>query len=1162
MGGALGAPRPLILDPLPSPAASAVAPSPVATATAPLIVRSRPVRVDAAALPTPGSEPGTQSLVNLFPDLALTVAWDKLDRHGARNYCWHGRTLDDALGAATLTVVGDSMILEVNSPAQGRFEVLSRSDGTSEVRQFDPEKLKGNGACVVSNEVEASANAPAAATGVGTDATAPPEALVTAVTIDVLMVYTAKARDKAGGRSDIVAKAQAAVNAENGNFSRSDIAHRMRLVQAREVGHTASGNLATELGWVAGNDTVADVRSDTGADIVALISDRDDAGMLGIAMQLTSTSGNSGQAFSANYYDTVSGVWPHEVGHNLGCAHNSAGVYSYSSGHYWKNANGTTYGSLMSYIGTRVPHFSNPDVKHWTGTTGTSTRDNARSIDNIGDNVAGYKSSKTLIEPSCEIATSSTNPREGVDFTLTVTTVNGGPSTATACKITVSLPSQLTLVSHNGGSAFSTSTKVWDVPDYSDGVKKTLVLTVRAKSGSAGDSLSPSAKVTSAGTGFVDFDVYNNEDSVTVVPKSATTTETYWNGGAASWNTSGNWHNGLPGSAVAAYIGEGGTCTYNAGTLMVSGLKVGVDSGDPNYPADLNGDGVLNFGSGTLTVNDDITINRSGNTGRINLSGGTIKCNGILAQGSSGGSRILMSGGTLNLSGGTIATTLDAFNFDGGTLTDCASVGCAFDVSPGTPTLNAATKACTCNAAITAGNLYKSGAQSLTLGGTTDNSSLILYVNANAGSVILNKASSATVHAVTGIGKLDAGSTVTLSGSGGDQIYDGASGTVSLTGGTLNMNGQTETVKTVALTTDDSTISGAGALTLSNGGGAGIQYTGTSGIGTVNCDVVLGSGSGLDGLNNGAASGGTLAIGGVISGDQTLEIYYNGASPTGVVELRGANSYTGTTVLSDNILRLVNGDDRIKSGNDIVVNLNGRLDLNGQAQTFDSVTGSGAILVGGGALTIGSGDSSSAFGGTLSGAGSLTKTGAGTLTLSGTNTFSGVTTVEAGTLLVNGSHTGGGAYTVTGGTLGGTGSITGALAVEAGGTVAPGAPGASAGRLTVGATILRGTLALDIGGTLPGAGYDQLAVSGTISIDGASLDVKLLNGYVPPDDVPFVVLANDGVEPIDGTFGGVPEGGVVRVEDILLRITYRGGDGNDVALQMNKPLPGTVLIVR
>ena len=68
--------------------------------------------------------------------------------------------------------------------------------------------------------------------------------------------------------------------------------------------------------------------------------------------------------------------------------------------------------------------------------------------------------------------------------------------------------------------------------------------------------------------------------------------------------------------------------------------------------------------------------------------------------------------------------------------------------------------------------------------------------------------------------------------------------------------------------------------------------------------------------------------------------------------------------------------------------------------------------------------------------GGLTKNGAGILTLTGSNNYTGPTTVNSGTLLVNGNITS--ATTVRNtATLGGSGTV-GSLAVEAGGTLAPG----------------------------------------------------------------------------------------------------------------------------
>ena len=118
---------------------------------------------------------------------------------------------------------------------------------------------------------------------------------------------------------------------------------------------------------------------------------------------------------------------------------------------------------------------------------------------------------------------------------------------------------------------------------------------------------------------------------------------------------------------------------------------------------------------------------------------------------------------------------------------------------------------------------------------------------------------------------------------------------------------------------------------------------------------------------------------------------------TGAQALSGANTYSGLTTISAGMLRLSGGANRLKSGNDIVVT--GTLDLNGQDQTFDSVTGGGNILTGGGALTIGSGNSSPTFSGEITETGSVTKSGTGTLTLSGANTYTGGTTISDGVLV-------------------------------------------------------------------------------------------------------------------------------------------------------------------
>src|SRR6185369_5608722 len=132
-----------------------------------------------------------------------------------------------------------------------------------------------------------------------------------------------------------------------------------------------------------------------------------------------------------------------------------------------------------------------------------------------------------------------------------------------------------------------------------------------------------------------------------------------------------------------------------------------------------------------------------------------------------------------------------------------------------------------------------------------------------------------------------------------------------------------------------------------------------------------------------------------------------------------------------------------------------------------------------------------------SGGGGFTQAGTGTTTLAGANLYAGVTTINNGTLLVDGSIAFSSATTVNnGGTLGGNGT-TGAVNVLSGGTLSAGhSPG----------ILITGDLSLssgaifkeEIGGTNPGvSGYDQVQVHGTVSLGGATLDLSLVNAFVP-----------------------------------------------------------------
>jgi autotransporter-associated beta strand protein len=184
----------------------------------------------------------------------------------------------------------------------------------------------------------------------------------------------------------------------------------------------------------------------------------------------------------------------------------------------------------------------------------------------------------------------------------------------------------------------------------------------------------------------------------------------------------------------------------------------------------------------------------------------------------------------------------------------------------------------------------------------------------------------------------------------------------------------------------------------------------------------------------------------------------------------------------------------------------------------------------------------------FNGTGGLTKTGAGKMRLTANNTYGGATTVSAGELRINGEQPQS-AVTIDGGTLSGFGMV-GAIDVVSG-TLSPG-PGSKTltaqGNLTLGAlSTYRFTKVLK---TSPNSNY-YINVNGTVNLDGGSFFFATTSQVTAADFFPgtsFVVLANDGMDPIVGTFAGVPEGASFEQFGYTFFVTYAGGDGNDVAL--------------
>jgi fibronectin-binding autotransporter adhesin len=152
-------------------------------------------------------------------------------------------------------------------------------------------------------------------------------------------------------------------------------------------------------------------------------------------------------------------------------------------------------------------------------------------------------------------------------------------------------------------------------------------------------------------------------------------------------------------------------------------------------------------------------------------------------------------------------------------------------------------------------------------------------------------------------------------------------------------------------------------------------------------------------------------------------------------------------------------------------------------------------------------------------------------------------TQTKGSTLADGTLSGTGQVLLSGGVLSGTGTIAPKV-INGSGSIRPGDP---RGTLHMSADYLDSPAAqisveLD-GRRLPN--YDQMTVAGTVTLASA-LHVSV--GFASTHGDKFRIIANGGTDAVAGTFAGLPENATFAVGARTFRITYHGGDGNDVVL--------------
>ena len=324
--------------------------------------------------------------LNLFGDLELVAAFDHLAPAFGGGFVWVGTVVGHPDSSAMFSVMGDAVSGSLNWDDQ-LCQLGFAGNGVHWINLVNSAALP---VCGTTNSMGMSL--PALPHGAGIQ-TGNPD-------IDVMVVYSTAAKNAVGGTASMQSRINLAFTETNSAYSLSGATQELVLVHSEEmIGYTEPSSFSQILTDLRGTndgkmDNVHPLRDQYGADCVSMICQNGQ--YCGIAYLMTNPSSSfASSAFCVVNYSCMTGYYSfgHELGHNMGCAHDpqNAGSAAYSYSYGFRTSN-NQYRTIMAYApGTRVKRFSSPNVTYNGYTMGATNQDNARSLNNTSAIVAAWR---------------------------------------------------------------------------------------------------------------------------------------------------------------------------------------------------------------------------------------------------------------------------------------------------------------------------------------------------------------------------------------------------------------------------------------------------------------------------------------------------------------------------------------------------------------------------------------------------------------------------------------------------------------------------------------------------------------------------------------------------------------------------------------------------